>query len=215
MPSIVERRAVSLLLDGPESEVVLTQAQTATDLEAVRDFRVTTYRARSNLEIEDGVDVDRRGLVFGLWAGGELTGCARVLPLPDSEAGISAIGHPAARHHGMECEVGRVAVAAKGSARSFLALVGLGSHWMLSFTDLRTFVAYCAPRLARLYEHVGAKDLGLEVVHARNHRTYRLVTGRFDVVANRTRALMGIPDPAHTVADQPWAGTRLPERLSA
>jgi hypothetical protein len=215
MPSIVERRAVSLLLDGPGSEVVLTQAQTTSELEAVRDFRVATYRSRSNLEVEDGVDLDRRGLVFGLWAGNELTGCARVLPLPDPDAGISAVGHPAARHHGMECEVGRVAVAAKGSARSFLALVGLGSQWMLSFTDLRTFVAYCAPRLARLYEHVGAKDLGLEIVHASNQRTYRLVTGRFDVVAARTRALMGIPGPSHRVATPPWAGARLPERLSA
>ena len=215
MPSIVERRAVSLLLDDPGGEVVLTQAHTASELEAVRDFRVATYRSRSHLEIEDGVEVDRRGLVFGLWAGTELTGCARVLPLPDPEAGISAVDHPAARHHGMECEVGRVAVAAKGSARSFLALVGLGSHWMLTFTDLRTFVAYCAPRLARLYEHVGARDLGLEVVHARNQRTYRLVTGRFDVVAARTRALMGIAGPSHPVAAPPWVGTRLPERLSA
>src|SRR5262245_52691773 len=215
MPRIVERRAVSLVLDGLESEVVLTQAHTASELEAVRDFRVATYRSRSHLEIEDGVDVDRRGLVFGLWAGSELTGCARVLPLPDPEAGISAVGHPAARHHGMECEVGRVAVAAKGSARSSPALVGLGSHWILSFTDLRTFVAYCAPRLARLYEHVGARDLGLEVVHAGNQRTYRLVTGRFDVVAARTRALMGIAGPSHPVAAPPWVGTRLPERLSA
>src|SRR5690242_18592941 len=132
MPGIVERRSVSLLPDGPGSELVLTQAHTASELEAVRNFRVATYRSRSNLEIDDGVEVDRRGLIFGLWAGGELTGCARVLPLPDPGAGISAVSHPAARHHGMESEVGRVAVAAKGSARSFLALVGLGSHWMLS-----------------------------------------------------------------------------------
>jgi hypothetical protein len=215
MPAIVERRSVSLLLDAPASEVVLTQAQTAGELETVRDFRVATYRSRSNLEIEDGVDVDRRGFVFGLWAGAELSGCARVLPLPDDDAGISAVGHPAARHHGMECEVGRMAVSAKSSARSFLALVGLGSQWMLSFTDLRTFVAYCAPRLARLYEHVGARDLGIEVVHAQNHRTYRLVTGRFDVVAARTRALMGIAGPALAPDGAPWAGSRLPEKLSA
>jgi hypothetical protein len=210
MTTIVERKSVCLLPDDPAGEIRLIQAQTADELAAVRDFRVATYRSRSNLEIADGVDVDERGFVFGLWAGGELRGCARALPLPDPEAGIAAVGHPAARQHGMECEVGRVAVAAKASVRTFLALVGLGAHWMLSFTDLRTFVAYCAPRLARLYEHVGARDLGLEVSHARNQRTYRLVTGRFDLVAARTRALMGI-SPA------PWGDLEgeIRERLSA
>jgi hypothetical protein len=217
MPAIVERRSVSWLRDAPADEVVLTQAQTAPELEAVRDFRVATYRSRSNLEIEDGVDVDRRGFVLGLWTGGELTGCARVLPLPDPEAGISAMGHPVAGEHGMDSEVGRVAVAAQASARTFLALVGLGSQWMLSFTELRTFVAYCAPRLVRLYRHVGARDLGLEVVHAQNQRTYRLVAGRYDVVAGRTRDLMGISaDLAGRSSDRYRpASLHIPESLSA
>jgi hypothetical protein len=213
MPSIIERKSVSLLLDAPESEVALLPAQTGPELEAVRAFRVTTYRSRSNLEIEDGVEVDKRSYVFGLWSGGDMRGCARVLPLPDPEAGIAAVGHPAARDHGMQCEVGRVAVAAHGSALSFLALVGLGSQWMLSFTDLRTFVAYCAPRLARLYEHVGATDLGVEVTHAANRRTYRLVTGRFEVVAATAQARIGIAAP--TAAGGSVVNFPLPARMSA
>jgi hypothetical protein len=215
MPSIVERRSVSLVLDAPRREVMLAQARTASELESVRHFRVATYRSRSNLEIEDALEVDERGFVFGLWADGALTGCARALPLPDPGAGISAFDHPAASHHGMECEVGRVAVAADASARSFLTLIGLGSQWMLSFTGLRTFVAYCAPRLACLYEHVGAQDLGLEAIHAKNHRTYRLVTGRFDVVATRTRALLGVHGRAPVATPRPWPEQGVGERLSA
>ena len=213
MPRIIERKTVSLVSDTPQDEVVLAQAQTAGELEAVRGFRMETYRSRSHLEIDDGVEVDERGYVFGLWSAGDLRGCARVLPLPDPDAGIAAVGHPSARDHGMQCEVGRVAVAAKASGRSFLSLIGLGSQWMLSFTELRTFVAYCAPRLARLYQHVGARDLGVEVVHATNHRSYRLVAGRFDVVAGRARDLMGINYP--TGPGRPLLDQCRPERMSA
>ena len=213
MPAIVERRSVSLVRDAPGDEVVLTQAQTAPELEAVRDFRVATYRSRSHLEIDDGMEVDKRGFILGLWADGGLAGCARVLPLPDPEAGITSVGHPAARQHGMDCEVGRLAVAAGASARTFLALVGLGSQWILSFSELRTFVAYCAPRLARLYQHVGARDLGVEVVHGQNQRIYRLVAGRFDVVAAQTRGLLGLP--ARPAGRYNAESLHVPESLSA
>jgi hypothetical protein len=183
-------------LRPPTHRPVLTRIETEDGVVALRQFRQGVYQARSDVVVDDGVDVDGRGFLFGLLRDEELVGCGRILPLPDPGCGTNAFDQPQAAEHGMDTEVGRLAVVRRGSAHLLLAIVGLGSQWMTENTDLRTFVAYCHQRLVPLYERVGARDLGIDVEHRVNGRPYRLIVGRFDVVAQRSLSMLGLNRPS-------------------
>ena len=173
--------------------VTLLRAETPAEVSRIRAMRREAYERRSGLVIDDDNAPDGRGYLFGLCRGDTVLASGRVLRLPDQGAGITQFDHPAARDHGMDTEVGRVAVAAGGSPRLILATLGFGACWMAEYTSHQTFVAFCRPRLARLYAAVGARDLGCEVIKAGTDVPYRFVAGRFDVAAERALGLLGSP----------------------
>ena len=155
-------------------------------------MRRRTYELRSGLLIDDDPTTDDRGYLFALCRDDVILASARALALPDGAAGMAQFDHPVAREHGMDTEVGRVAVAAGASPRLVLATLGLGACWMTEHTPHQSFVAFCRPRLARLYRYVGACDLGVEVVKTGTDTPYRFVAGRFDVAAERALSLLGV-----------------------
>jgi hypothetical protein len=179
--------------------VALLRAEGAAEVAAIRSFRAATYEHRSGLAIEDDIELEGRGYLFGLYRDEELLACGRVLPLPDRGAGLHQFDHKLVARHGMDTEVGRVAVASGGSPRLVLATLGLGAFWMTRHTPYRTFVAFCTPRLAGLYVRVGARDLGVEVVKRGTADPYRFVAGRFDVTADTVLGMLGIDSPSDRV----------------
>lgn len=179
--------------------VYLFCADDSAELVEIGAFRQATYAVRSGLAVEAAEPADTRAYVFGLRGPSGMLGCARVLPLPDGGSGISQFDHPLAEDHGMQTEVGRLAAAAGGSPRLVLATLALGSYWMVEHTLHRSYVAYCAPRLASLYESVGARDLGVETVKPGTDRAYRFVVGSFERTAEQLLAYLGYDSPADLV----------------
>ena len=187
------------------SAVSLFCAETPSELAEIGDFRRAMFAARSALALEAVESADDRAYVLGLRGPTGMLACARVLPLPDDEAGIRRFDHPAAQSHGMQTEVGRLATAAGGSPRLVLAILALGSYWMVKHTPHRSYVAYCSPRLASLYESIGARDLGIETVRPGTDRRYRFVTGRFEHTAEQLLTHLGFDSPPDLV--RPAAAT--------
>lgn len=147
----------------PGDGLSLICAETSSELAAIGTFRQSTFERRSAIDLDAVEAADARAHVFAIHEAGQVRACARVLPLPGHEAGIARFDHAAARDHGMQTEVGRLAAAADGSPRLALSMLALGSYWMVEHTQHRSYVAYCNPRLATLYRRVGARDLGVEV----------------------------------------------------
>ena len=174
-------------------DVTLICAETSAEVSQIRAMRQQAYERRSGLVLDDDGATDDRAYLFALCRGDVVLATGRVLPLPDDRAGMAQFHHPAARDHGMQTEAGRVAVASGGSPRLILATLGLGACWMAEHTRHETFIAFCRPRLARLYGYVGARDLGVEAVKAGTDVGYRFVAGRFDVAAGRALAMLGLP----------------------
>jgi hypothetical protein len=168
----------------------ITAARSIAELAAVRAFRERTYLQRSKLVVDGERALDRRSVVLGLYHDDELVGCVRVVPLPDAEAGITRFDHPLLAGCTAATEVGRLAVAAGRSPVALLALLGLGSQWMMEHTSHRDYVAFCNAKLVPAYEAVGATDLGIELPRPGTARTYRFVTGRFDDAGERALGLL-------------------------
>lgn len=190
-PSSLPPAPLEGLVAGPALDAIrLIRATDSAEVTAIREFRSRVFLERSSLILDDDPSIDQRGYLFALQRGPEILACVRVLVLPDAEAGISRFDHPLAIAHGMQSEVGRVAVAPKRSARLLLSLLGLGAQWLCEHTAWETFVAYCRPNLVPLYERVGATDLGVDVARPGAHHSYRIVTGRYDVAASRALALL-------------------------
>lgn len=183
----------------PRDRMSLICAQTSSELAEIGTFRQAAYAAKGTVTIDEVEAADIDAYVFGLRGSTGMLACARVLPLPHDEAGISRFDHPLARSHGMQTEVGRLATATGGSPRLVLAMLALGSYWMVEHTDHRSYVAYCNPRLASLYEGVGARDLGVETLKPGSDRPYRLVVGSFERTAQRLLAYLGYDFPADLI----------------
>ena len=181
----------SLCRKEPPSATLL-RAESPNELARIRAMRRETYERRSGLLVDDEVSTDSRSFLFALCRQDVILASGRVLPLPDEAAGIGQFDHPAAGEHGMDTEVGRVAVAARGSSRLVLVTLALGASWMVQHTPHETFIAYCRPRLARLYEYVGARDLGVQVTRVGSDVPYRFVVGRFEVAAERALRLLSL-----------------------
>lgn len=190
-----------------ERSLSLICAETSDELAAIGAFRQAAFADRSAMAVAATEAVDTRAFVFGLEGPDGVEAGARVLPLPDDDAGISRFDHPAARKHGMQTEVGRLATAAVGSPRLSLAMLALGSYWMVQHTPFRDYVAYCSPRLAALYRRVGARDLGVETLRPGTHRPYRFVVGRFEQTADQLLGYLGYDAPEDLVRPRiPMAG---------
>ena len=168
----------------------LTVARSFAELAEVRAFRERTYLQRSQLVVDGELALDRRSVVLGLHQDDELVACARVVALPDAEAGIAQFDHPLLAGCTATTEVGRLAVASGRSPLVLPALLGLGSQWMIDHTPHRNYVAFCNAKLVRAYEAVGATDLGIELPRPGSARTYRFVTGRFDDATERALGLL-------------------------
>ncbi|MBA3288642.1 MAG: hypothetical protein H0U21_11560 [Acidimicrobiia bacterium] len=177
-------------------EPQLVVARGHRQLADIRAFRSRTYLQRSRLVLDDEAALDRRSLVMALHRHDELVACARVVPLPDPDAGITEFVHPVLADCGADTEVGRLAVAAGHSPILLPMLLGLGSRWMLEHTVRRDYVAYCNAKLVPAYEAVGARDLGLELVRPATGRAYRFVTGRFEDAATLATGLVDALRPA-------------------
>ena len=167
-------------LSPSPSDLTFGVAETLGQLKAVRRFRKRTYRTRSGLHIDDPIAIDRRSFVFALHREQQPVATLRLLPLPDSAAGIyDFAGSVVDPTFGADMELGRLAVEAGESPAILLSLIGLAAHWLCENSELTNYVAYCNPKLRFGYEMFGAVDRDVDVRHPMTNRRYRLLTGLF------------------------------------
>jgi hypothetical protein len=178
------------------STLRLTVALSADDRARAAAFRREVFFDRRGVLLDEALEAqrDREGHVFLLLDGSTPVATARVLPYPSTVSPMLELGQ-ASGCLGAEAEVGRIAaVRSPGAARASLALLTLGSRWLLGNTHRQRYIAYCHPKLVEIYRLVGAEDLGVSCIVPGRSDAHRIVTGTFADAARLGARLLGIPE---------------------
>jgi len=149
---------VSPCVRSESARFQLTRVSSAEQLEVATRLRERAFRERRGIHFDQSLEAgrDREGHVFTLLDRGTPIAVGRVLPYPSRLSPLVDLSRVAGAY-GADSEIGRVAcVASSDVPQSALLLLTLGSQWLLEHTRLRRYVAYCHPRLLRLYAKLGA-----------------------------------------------------------
>jgi hypothetical protein len=178
------------------SSLRLTVAASAEHRARAAAFRREVFFDRRGVLLDEVLEAqrDREGHVFLLLDGSTPVATARVLPYPSTVSPMLELGQGSGGLRA-DAEVGRIAaVRSPDGARASLALLTLGSHWLVSNTHRQRYIAYCHPKLVDLYRLVGAEDLGVSCVVPGRSDAHRIVSGTFADAARLGVQLLGIPD---------------------
>ena len=84
------------------------------------------------------------------------------------------------RLSGVDSELGRIAaVRSADGRRASCLLLTLGASWVLEHTELRSYAAYCHPKLLDMYRAIGAQCTGQSCAVPGRADPHVIVIGRY------------------------------------
>ena len=175
----------------------LRHVTAAPDFALLAGFRQRVFRERRSVNFDEVLEArrDRAGHAFVLFDAGAPVAVGRVLPYPSALSSLPE-QRRLARATAADSEIGRVACLASPDAAPYsLALLTLGSLWLLAYTRLRRYVGYCHPKLVPLYRRLGAA-LGDEIRIPGRSDAHRVISGSYEDAATLGGRLLdlGVPN---------------------
>jgi hypothetical protein len=143
----------------------LELARTEADFAEAARLRDSVYRERLGLDPStwrDEAARDRAGYAFLLRDRGELVGTGRAIRTDSPLCELRMLGRlPTELEDSVDaCEVGRIATVRGGGASYGAVMLCLGARWLLDHTALQQYAAYTRMSLVKVYQRVGAVEVG-------------------------------------------------------
>ncbi|WP_322748101.1 MULTISPECIES: hypothetical protein [unclassified Frankia] len=162
--------------------VLLIRASSDSELQLARNFRNEVFRDRRSVVFSDGLEHhrDANSYVMLLLRDGAPVATARSQPYPSDSSDILGVS-PNLPDWGSDSEVGRMAAArSPQSVRYSLMVLALGSMWLLEYTHHRRYIAYCLPKMLKIFRLIGAEDTGETCAVPGRPGRHSIILGRYD-----------------------------------
>ncbi|WP_322769418.1 hypothetical protein, partial [Frankia sp. Cr1] len=162
--------------------ILLIRASSDSELQLARNFRNEVFRDRRSVMFSDGLEHhrDANSYVMLLLRDGAPVATARSQPYPSDSSDILGVS-PNLPDWGSDSEVGRMAAArSPQSVRYSLMVLALGSMWLLEYTHHRRYIAYCLPKMLKIFRLIGAEDTGETCAVPGRPGRHSIILGRYD-----------------------------------
>ncbi|WP_207387002.1 hypothetical protein [Frankia sp. Cppng1_Ct_nod] len=188
---------VSGSLDVPGSltgGIQLLCCNSESERQLARGFRNEVFLNRRSVMFSDALECrrDAESHVMLLLYDGTPVATARSQPYPSDVSDVLGVSRDLP-DWGADSEVGRMAaVRSPWSARYSLMVLVLGSMWLLEHTSHRRYVAYCLPKMLRIFRLIGAEDTGETCVVPGRTGRHSIILGSYEDCARLGMAHLGM-----------------------